>query len=108
MNWEIIISIDESTLAWFIAILKKDTHLRYFYKLKRFNAKDSEVLEDLFYYLIASIFYISIYYKCMYKVLVVLINFTFSDLRELDVIVLRVTKRTYRPMKWSQITKSAK
>ena len=35
----------------------------------------------------------------MYKVLVVLINFTFSDLRELDVVVLRVTKRTYRPMK---------
>ena len=44
----------------------------------------------------------------MYKVLVVLLNFTFSDLRELDVIVLRVTKRTYRPMKWSQITKTAK
>ena len=35
----------------------------------------------------------------MYKVLVVLLNFTFSDLRELDVIALRVTKRTYRPMK---------
>ena len=35
----------------------------------------------------------------MYKVLAVLINFTFSDLRELDVMVLRVTKRTYRPMK---------
>ena len=29
----------------------------------------------------------------MYKVLVVLVNFTFSDLRELDVIVLRVTKK---------------
>ena len=28
----------------------------------------------------------------MYKVLVVLLNFTFSDLRELDVMVLRVTK----------------
>ena len=35
----------------------------------------------------------------MYNVLVVLINFAFSDLRELDVIVLRVTKRTHRPMK---------
>ena len=35
----------------------------------------------------------------MYKILVVLINLAFSDLRELDVIVLRVTKRTYRPMK---------
>ena len=32
----------------------------------------------------------------MYKVSVVLLNFTFSDLRELLVIVLRVTKRTYR------------
>ena len=29
----------------------------------------------------------------MYKVLVVLLNFTFSDLRELDVMVLRVTKK---------------
>ena len=29
----------------------------------------------------------------MYKVLVVLLNFTFSDLRELDVIVLQVTKK---------------
>ena len=35
-------------------------------------------------------------------------NFAFAYLRELDVIVLRVTKRTYRPMKWSQITKTAK
>ena len=35
----------------------------------------------------------------MYKVLVVLLNFAFSDLRELDVMVPRVTKRTYRPMK---------
>ena len=35
----------------------------------------------------------------MYKILVVLINLAFSDSRELDVIVLRVTKRTYRPMK---------
>ena len=33
----------------------------------------------------------------MYEVLVVLLNFTFSDLRELLVMVLRVTKRTYRP-----------
>ena len=31
----------------------------------------------------------------MYKVLVVLLYITFPDLRELDVIVLRVTKRTY-------------
>ena len=29
----------------------------------------------------------------MYKILVVLLNFTFSDLRELDVMVLRVTKK---------------
>ena len=34
----------------------------------------------------------------MYKVLVVLLNFTFSDLREILVVVLRVTKRTYRPI----------
>ena len=33
----------------------------------------------------------------MYKVLVVLINFTFPDLRELDVMVLRVTKKKNIP-----------
>ena len=31
----------------------------------------------------------------MYKVLVVLLNFTFSDLRELDVVVLRVTQKEH-------------
>ena len=39
----------------------------------------------------------------MYKVLVVLLNFTFPDLRELLVIVLQVTKRTYRPMKINEV-----
>ena len=33
----------------------------------------------------------------MHKVLVVFINFTFSDLRELDVMVLRVAKKKNIP-----------